>query len=246
MTPDESSRKSNSTKDVLKSVCLNTNNFSSNLNLMSNITNNNRLLNKSSPDYNNNSNKNFKSSSRLNDKHNNHDCYLSSSCSSPVSQKDSSSSSSSSSFSSVIIPAFKCKSSSAATSIYVEPNETNLEPLTEKDYPQYKLFPIETPAITTTNATTMLSVNNLMDLDDDTEKKLTHGFQLGAVGGLVPSLPEDRIFSPPLPLSSCSSSSPTSSCCSNTTSSSLNSPDYSSSLQRRSSPFANNFFPKII
>lgn len=212
------------TKDVLKSICLNANSFASNANLNANRSS------KSPPDYNNNKNKEAKVSSRLSEKQ--FDYYLSSSCSSPVSQKDSSSSSSLS-CSSVIIPAFKCKSSSAATSIYVEPNETNLEPLTEKDYPQYKLFPIETTQ----------SANSFTDFDDEIDKKISHGFDLGAVGGLVPSMPEDRLFSPPLPLSSCSSSSPTSSCCSHTTSSSMNSPDFSS-LQRRSSPLSNKFFLK--
>lgn len=226
-------------KEVLKSISLNTNisslfsTFNSSASLVSKLS--------KSPDFNNNNNK-MKSVKRILSSHNsaaaiaphhnqhhsqNHsiDYYFNSSCSSPVSQKDSSSS--------VVIPAFKCKTSS--TSIYVEPNEPNLEPLTEKDYPQYRLFPAPTDVQQSS------LVDEEMEPSEDAKKTV------GATA--VPA--EIPLYSPPLQLSSCSSSSPASSCCSSrttTSNSSMNSPDYSNttattSIQRRS-PFINKFFIK--
>lgn len=238
-------------KAVLKSISLNTN-----IGFPGLIPG--QVKSKSPPDYNNNKN------SKQNGGKMSTDYYFSSSTSSPVSQRDSSSSSSSSSLvtvSSVVIPAFKCKSSAAATSIYVEPNETNLEPLTEKDYPQYKLFPPALPTNNCMNTADLMLVD--MELDDKSIEKISSGNTFGSDCSMLPPATfsqtqpqtqqdavvthsDDGLFSPPLPLSSCPSSSPSSSCCSRTTSSSMNSPDYSSMplLQRRSSPFTNKFFFK--
>jgi hypothetical protein len=203
-------------KGVLKSISNNLGPFSSGASASKSF----------SPDYNNNKNNGgnktgaIKTSTKSSSKQTNMDYYFSSSCSSPVSQKDSSSSSSSSS-SSVVIPAFKCKSSEAATSIYVEPNETNLEPLTENNYPQYRLFPL-------TNQSSSLDVDD----DDEMLEKKEEMAASKSTGD------EEGIYSPPLPLSS----SPASSCCSSSSrTSSINSPEHHNPINNL---FLNKFYLK--